>query len=472
MILSSSICRSYGQVTTAGANAPAYLVGANVYSTSTLYTTSYYVITECAPNASNCPTNALEVVTSVVFASSTTTVCLTTDLPQAALPPVTGTLPSYAFTTTTSKPAGSNNAPYPGASSASRADQLPPVSSFSIPLGPGPEVPRQSSPSLPYIPGSDTPSASYPGSPSSLTLSNVPTSPPGTTGPLFPAPGYSNTQSSGLPSLTVPLVPGSSVSSASSVISPGASSYNPIPGVPPRPHPSSDSLPIPSYGSSSDFLPSTGPQYSQSITVPIPGSTGSFPSLTNPTWNPSATGSSLSSSGPTLSTGHGGPSRSYVSISMSLSPTDSSSVGGPTIPTTGTAGLSSLWTGPVPVSGSGGLTITVPQVPTFGVSTQYSIIVSSSVASFSPPESSSLAKSSPYVSRPAGSVTSAAQTSISSVIEGTTTTPFTSVITLPHTTFVYTVPAHSSSRNYSTETLGIHTSIGTDASAYIPTGSG
>ncbi|KAL1601835.1 hypothetical protein SLS60_006750 [Paraconiothyrium brasiliense] len=34
------------------------------------------------------------------------------------------------------------------------------------------------------------------------------------------------------------------------------------------------------------------------------------------------------------------------------------------------------------------------------------------------------------------------------------------------------MPLATSSRNYSTETEGIHTSIGTDASAYIPTGSG
>lgn len=60
----------------------------------------------------------------------------------------------------------------------------------------------------------------------------------------------------------------------------------------------------------------------------------------------------------------------------------------------------------------------------------------------------------------------------SSVEEGTSTTQVTSIVTYPHTTFIVTIPVQTSSRNYSTETEGIHTSIGTDASAYIPTGTG
>ena len=229
-------------VTALTESAPAYLVEASAYSTSTLYTTSYFVITECAPNASGCPTNGLTVVTSVVFASSTTTVCLTTEMPQATLPSSTGALPS-SMATTADNPSSLGIVTSPSAS----YGQLPSIASSEIPVGPGPILQTNPTPSIPF-------SSVFSSSSASVSVAS------------------SISGSSEAPSSTVSAsTPGISDSH------PSASSYNPLPGVPPRPHPSSggSSLPAPdnSHNSGTDTeSTATIPSLSYPGIVPTPGS--------------------------------------------------------------------------------------------------------------------------------------------------------------------------------------------------------
>ncbi|KAK3207552.1 hypothetical protein GRF29_103g1331217 [Pseudopithomyces chartarum] len=418
-------------ITTLADGVPAYLVGANVQSTSTLYTTSYFVITECAPNASGCPTNALTVVTSVVFASSTTTVCLTTEMPQAALPPATGTLPS-SVATVTGNPTSPGTAPSSGASYGPGPGQLPSVASSGIHISPGPVL--QTNPILSTTSSSDI-------SRSSDVFSDSPSS-SGASASYAPAPSSSGPSHPGATDSTLP---------GNSNYHPAPSSYNPIPGVPPRPHPSSVHLSLSapdSSGTTSSHTESapTVPSLSYPSVLPTPGSSSLF--LTNTSLAP-IIGSGIPSSALTVPTSTPGVSQATQSYpGMPTSPEFSeSSLTGPSS-TPGSGGPASSYPGPTPISGS-------------GVHSPHS-------------------KSTP-VSSPGGFTFSwtdlvpssnAPKTTTTSSIESTSTTQLTSFVTYPHSTIVITVPVQNSSRNYSTETLGLHTSIGTDASAYIPTGSG
>ncbi|KAF9731416.1 hypothetical protein PMIN06_003133 [Paraphaeosphaeria minitans] len=523
-------------VTALSKDAPAYVVGPNVYSTSTLYTTSYFTITECASNAVDCPTNALNVVTSAVFATTTTTICLTSGLPtptalpegsatasltvsvSVGLPSATGTLPSTAVTSANPLPSGSGFSPAPDLPITSSHGILP-IPSSGIPIGPGPVhpsgsglVPASGSPSTSGQGNSPTPSSGNSIGPGPALPSNwLPSIPSGSGFASSPgSPGSPTTSSIGhlpVPNSGIPIGPGPVFPSQSLSAGPSGSAF--VPGLPAVSGPSdilglSTDVPVGSgiaLSSTALYAPSRS-----GFSSSFPGVSASVPSA------PLSSGSYVPIPGASTVTVSGAPPASY-SLGPEVPPRPRPSAWAPLVPASNSPSTSASYTGSIPNPGSGGPSSGVSQVPTATGSSNGYPSASGSGFPGSPSGSSPIGtpfnpkptaipsgsgfipgetgtegtKTSSLASSPIGhpnvpatpsgvthapGLTSTIPSATSSVEEGTSTTQVTSIVTYSHTTFIVTVPVQTISRNYSTETAGIHTSIGTDASAYFPTGTG
>ncbi|CAI6338953.1 unnamed protein product [Periconia digitata] len=231
----------------------------NAVTTTTLFSTSYFTVTKCAPDVTECPAEATTVYTSVVPVTTTTTICLVTSTPGVGMP----SAPEQ-----TSPGQGGPTTPVPGVPS-----QI---------ISSGPAISSQTSPTGSFYPPSQSTSFG-PGAPGQASSSH------GTT-PLSYVPGVpSQSSGSGLGSLapTGPLTTSTT----------------------------------PRLSASSPYLPSSivGTYYTESEGVivssqPSPSASSGYASS-----QPSAiTGGTLTSPGSSLN-GYDHPSQSSTSIHLSNS---------------------------------------------------------------------------------------------------------------------------------------------------------